>query len=269
MKQSLLNVLFADFSVKRLITDLFRTKPFRSMSDLRPSRLRQKAGPVPDVRSKSTGRSTNQRIRRLDEPLIHNGKDDVENELVESFNGISLNHQNNKLRAINTDMGVTDLSNIRRFGLQSYVHRNVMSWVRNVNTTVGPDRIEKHYQNALKDLLLSKGLSVAKEAQWKFEQYGSSKPVQKRADLIVGIQGEGEKVLFELKVLKGTKFSKGDLEQVIGYSEFFGIPECYLIGFSHDPIVWRLHDNKDNQNRTWSRDEVSVIHREKRLRSTT
>lgn len=140
-----------------------------------------------------------------------------------------------------------DISKIEQVGLKSYVRSHVTSWVRKVHKRVGPDQAEKVYQEALKNVLLSVGLIVAKEAQWKFEQLGSPKPMNRRADLIVGMPGERQKVLFELKVLKTNKFTKADLQQVIDYSNFFGIRECYLIGFCCDPIVWRLHDNKGIQ----------------------
>jgi GxxExxY protein len=232
------------------------------MSAVLPSRRREHSRPEIDRRSKSGGGTIqNQQSRRIQTKLKDG--DNVQNQLTSSFNNLSLKHPNGRPPARignkKTTDEVVDISKIRRVGLKSYVRSHVLSWARTVYVSVGPGRLEKHYQSALKELLISLGLSVAKEAQWTFEQQGSSKPIRKRADLIVGLRGDREKVLLELKVLHSGRFTKADLQQVICYSDFFGIRECYLIGFHLDPIVWRLHDDDDDKRSTsWRREEISL-----------
>jgi GxxExxY protein len=219
------------------------------MSDMPPSRRRNQSYPDIDRHTTSgIAKKQNQQSRRLQKKMNNgNENDNTDNQLTISLNELSLRSHDTLHAGCKKKDEVEDLSKIQRVGLKSYVRSHVTSWVREVYAAVGPDQAEKQYQEALKNLLVSVGLLVAKEAQWKFEQRGSSKPIHKRADLIVGTPGEREKVLFELKVLKTSTFTKADLQQVIGYSDFFGIRECYLIGFHRDPVVWRLHGNDDIQ----------------------
>jgi GxxExxY protein len=184
-----------------------------------------------------------QRAKTQDKLYCNKAKNDIDDQLTYHFNSLSLRCPDDKEHG-GRKLNIIDQPVIEQDGLKSYVRNHVTSWVRKAYKLVGPDQAEKTYQEALKNVLLSVGLIVAKEAQWKFEQKGSLKPIHKRADLIVAMPGGREKVLFELKILKtSNKFTKADLQQVIGYSNFFGVRECYLIGFNRDSVVWRLRDD--------------------------
>lgn len=124
-----------------------------------------------------------------------------------------------------------------KFKVASYVRENLVAWTEQVFAKVGPGQKEIKYHLPLKNLLLSKGLDVGYEVPLKFERFGS-KPIIKRADLIVSMPGVPQKVLIECKAKK--KIVKKDYEQVIFYQHHFGIPECYLVNFYFDTDVHRL-----------------------------
>jgi GxxExxY protein len=105
--------------------------------------------------------------------------------------------------------------------------RNIVVWTNRVVTTVGPGRKEREYQLALDELLQKEGFDVAVEQTLKFKRLGEN--IQRRADLIVSIPGESQRVLIECKAK--AKLDSKDKEQVQFYRHHFGIETCYLINF--------------------------------------
>ena len=116
----------------------------------------------------------------------------------------------------------------RNFNLARYVQRNLVAWSEQVFAKVGPDQKERKYQDALTELLLSKGCDVASEQPLTLKRAGS-KDIIKRADLIISKQRVTGRVLLELKAKK--KLQKKDFEQILDYQDHFNTSECYLINF--------------------------------------
>ena len=120
------------------------------------------------------------------------------------------------------------------------IHQNLITWTRNVFTKIGPYEKEIVYHKELERLLLSKGFKVAYEVRLRYKQQG--KPdIIRRADLIISRPGKLGQTLIECKAKK--KFLKEDYEQVIFYRQHYGISDCYLINFCHNPKVLRLRDD--------------------------
>lgn len=129
--------------------------------------------------------------------------------------------------------------------LVSYVRHNILAWTEEVFAEVGPDQKERKYQVAMKEFLKLKGFLVASEATLKFERAGS-KPITKRADLILSMPDVPENILIECKAKK--KLEKKDFEQVLFYEQHFGISECYIVNFSDDVLqVRRLNKKKKSK----------------------
>jgi len=123
-----------------------------------------------------------------------------------------------------------------------YVERYLVAWVKLVIAQVeegaeGKER-ERVYHEKMRDLLKKNGFNVGYEVPLKYEQEGSQRPIEKKADLIIGMPGEVKKILIECKAKK--KLQKADYEQVREYRTHFGIPVCYLINF-HTGIVKKLY----------------------------
>lgn len=129
--------------------------------------------------------------------------------------------------------------NAATFQISSFVHQNLMTWTKNIFNTIGPNKKEISYHIELKHLLLSKGFDVGYEVPLRYQRQGS-KSVIRRADLIVSMPGISEQILIECKAK--NKIEKKDFEQVIFYRQHFGIPECYLVNFRHNPQVLRLKE---------------------------
>lgn len=159
----------------------------------------------------------------------------IDNKLAVSMQNLSLG-----IKTIPIARAVTKKPKARaKVELASYFRRNIGEWTEKVFLKVGPDQKEIKYQVALKELLLSKGFIVASEATQKFE-VSESKPIIKRADLIVSVSGVIERVLIECKAKK--KLEKKDHEQVLFYQHHFGISECYLINFRIGTEVKRVKE---------------------------
>lgn len=163
---------------------------------------------------------------------------DVDNNLINSMRNLSL--------------GITSMPVARavkknpkrslKFDVASYIRENLVVWTERVFAKIGPGQKEIKYHIPLKNLLLSKGLDVGYEVPLKFERFGS-KPIVKRADLIVSMPGVPQKVLIECKAKK--KIEKKDYEQVVFYQHHFGIPECYLVNFHFGTEVHRLKQRNE------------------------
>jgi len=171
--------------------------------------------------------SSSQRRNAVPRKPQNHPKDDVNNKLTCSLRNLSL--------------GITTIPVAvvikKKFQITSYVQKYLVAWTNNVFAKVGPGKKEIYYHDELRDLLLTKGFDVGYEVPLKFQRLGS-KPVAKRVDLIISMPGISEKVLIECKAKK--KIEKKDFKQVIFYQHHFGIPECYLINFRHNPEVRRL-----------------------------
>ena len=136
----------------------------------------------------------------------------------------AINRLDVSMRNLSLDIDARSLN----FEFAPYVHRNLEGWVEQVVTEVGPDKHEVEYHKKLRDLLKRKGFDVGYEVPLVFERLGSQ-PIHKRADLIISMPGEIQRILIECKAKK--KIRKKDFEQVLFYRHHFGIPECYLVNF--------------------------------------
>merc|ERR1712224_492076 len=125
------------------------------------------------------------------------------------------------------------LSVSKSFPIGQRVSQNLMSWTRRVFAKIGPNKKESSYHLELFRLLLAEGFDVGYEVPLKYQRLGSEKPIQRRADLIVSLPNMPEQVLIECKAKQ--KITKSDFEQVIFYRHHFGISQCYLVNFRHDP----------------------------------
>jgi len=126
-----------------------------------------------------------------------------------------------------------------KFQIGTFIHQNLMTWTKKVFNTIGANKKEISYHIELKQFLLSKGFDVGYEVPLRYQRQGS-KSVIRRADLIVSMPGISEQILIECKAK--NKIEKKDFEQVIFYRQHFGISECYLVNFRHDPQVLRLKE---------------------------
>lgn len=120
------------------------------------------------------------------------------------------------------------------FEFAPYVQRNLEAWVDQVVAEVGPGHHEVEYHKKLRDLLKQKGFDVGYEVSLKFER-DRSIPIERRADLIISMPGEIQRILIECKAKK--KIRKKDFEQVLFYRHHFGIPECYLVNFCGTDVL--------------------------------
>ena len=148
----------------------------------------------------------------------------TDKKLTESMKALSLD-----TKKVPIGKAITPKPNDKRnFNLARYVQRNLVAWSEQVFAKIGPGQKERKYQDALTELLLSKGCDVASEQSLTLKRAGS-KDIIKRADLIISKQRVTGRVLLELKAKK--KLQKKDFEQILNYQDHFNISECYLINF--------------------------------------
>ena len=122
--------------------------------------------------------------------------------------------------------------------------KNLRIWAGQVYDVVGHGQKEKVYQSVLRNVLLNQGFDVGVEVPFCFlrrdPRTGTVEKITRRADLIVSLAGQLDKVLIECKAK--PKILKEDMEQVISYREHFGVDECYLVNFRPGLDVLRLRE---------------------------
>ena len=155
-------------------------------------------------------------------------KQDVDSKLAVSMRKLSLGTTKSPKKQFAKSVGRN---------MKSQFMSNLVMWVEKVFAEVGPGKKENIYQNKLKDLFLSLGYHVGYEVPLKYFRQ-DSKPISKRADLIIKAPFALERILIECKAKK--EFEKTDFEQVCFYQDHFGISDCYLVNFRVDPQIFRL-----------------------------
>ena len=167
--------------------------------------------------------------------------DDVNYKCIGSMRNLSLVDKTSKLESKKNKVVIKEKVTTTKIQIGSFVHQNLITWTRNVFTTIGPNKKEISYHIELKRLLLSKGFDVGYEVPLKYERQGEKTAVIRRVDLILSMPGISEQILIECKAKK--KITKKDFEQVIFYRQHFGISDCYLVNFRPDPEVLRLKED--------------------------
>ncbi|MGK3749210.1 MAG: GxxExxY protein [Bacillariaceae sp.] len=195
-----------------------------------PSPQRRSSASTPQRRPSSASKpSRSNNVNRV----ARDDDDDVNNEIIGSMRNLSLINKTSKVEYDNNIIQKV----ATKFHIGSFVHQNLITWTKDVFTNIGPNKKEISYHIELKRLLLSKGFDVGYEVPLKYERQGE-KAVIRRVDLIISMPGISEQILIECKAKK--KINKKDFEQVIFYRQHFGISDCYLINFRHNPEVLRL-----------------------------